>query len=76
MREITNNDMWAAIRGLRMAGMSLDELRMLADEHRQNPLFASQVVAKAADQYAVIKRARQTDDERKSVLRAKRRASK
>lgn len=74
MRDITNDDMWAAIRGLGMAGMEYDELTKLANEYRNSPDFAGQVIAKAADQYAVIKRARRDDDERKAALRAKRRS--
>ena len=65
MRKITNDDMWAAIRGLRMNGMDYDELTKLANEYRNSPDFAGRVIAKAADQYATIKRARQDEDERK-----------
>lgn len=50
MREITNDDMWSAIRGLRMWGRATEDLKALIAEHAPNPLFASQVIAKAATQ--------------------------
>lgn len=65
MREITNADLWAAIRGLRMARMTIAELATLEAEHRGNPLFASQVIAKAANQYAAIKQAREAPRKRR-----------
>ena len=72
MREITNDDIWAAIRGLGMAGMEYDELTKLAAEYCNSPDFAGQVIAKAADQYARIKRARHDDAASRSARRAKR----
>ena len=54
MREITNEDLWAAVRGLGMARMTGEELEKLAREHQDNRVFASQVIAKAAWQMASV----------------------
>ncbi len=58
MRLITNDDLWAAIRGLGMARMTREELAALATEHAPNPLFASQVIARAVQQYMIIRGSR------------------
>jgi hypothetical protein len=57
VRDISNSDLWSAIRALGMYGMSRDELQVLADHHERNPLFASKVIATAARQVAATKRA-------------------
>jgi hypothetical protein len=51
-RDVNNYDLWSAIRGLGMYGMSRDALQVLADRHERIPLFASKVIAMAARQVA------------------------
>jgi hypothetical protein len=60
-RDITNSDLWSAIRGLGMYGMTRDELIALAVEHERlsnvgRDAFASRVIAEAARQVAATKR--------------------
>lgn len=50
MRNITNADLWSAIRGLGMYRMDETMLRSLYRRHTATPLFASQVIAQAAAQ--------------------------
>jgi hypothetical protein len=47
-RPITEDDVAAAARGLRLSRMSRAELVALEREHAAKPLFASRVVAEAA----------------------------
>lgn len=47
-RAVTNSDVWAAIRGLGMARMSVLELEDLRIEHIDKEPFASRVIAIAA----------------------------
>jgi hypothetical protein len=55
-RRITQDDMNAAARGLRMAGMSVAELEVLIAEHpAASPLFASRVIHEAAKQIRAAK---------------------
>lgn len=49
-RPITNADLWAAIRGVRMMRMSHEERDALIVAHRDNQLFASRVIVEAARQ--------------------------
>lgn len=59
MREITNDDLWAAIRGLGMFNMTKCELIDLQRAHvaifKRDGMFASAVIAKAAQQVASTK---------------------
>lgn len=57
MRNITNADLWSAIRGLGMYRMDETMLRSLFRRHTGNPLFASQVIAQAAAQVLAGRRA-------------------
>jgi hypothetical protein len=54
-RAIDNSDLWAAIRGLGMHGMTRDELIELRGEHCNSAHFASRVIAEAALQVACTK---------------------
>lgn len=60
MREITNDDLWSAIRGIGMYGMTKAELLTLMHQHsvafKRDGMFASAVIAKAAQQVAATKR--------------------
>lgn len=51
--DFTNDDLWAAVRGLRMNSMTVAELDRLVEQHRRSPLFASRVIAEAARQMRV-----------------------
>lgn len=55
--DINNDDIWAAVRGLGMYGMSVAELDALIDQHIHNDLFASRVILRAACQVRSCKRA-------------------
>ena len=60
-RDITNDDLWAAVRGLGMYGKTYDELELLAHEHEMlvdvgRDAFASRVIAKAAREVMAWKR--------------------
>jgi len=54
MRAITNDDLWACIRGLRMARMTREELGELIARHKKlaGTMFASAVIVEAATQMA------------------------
>jgi hypothetical protein len=54
-RAITNDDLWAATRGLGMARMGGSELKELYDAHCKSAMFAGQVIAQAALDMAAIK---------------------
>lgn len=54
-RSIDNSDLWSAIRGIGMHRMTREELIALDAEHKNNPLFASQVISKAALQVLASK---------------------
>jgi len=55
-RDITNDDLHSAIRGLGMWGMSVDELDALIEAHVTQTLFASRVIAEAARQVLAWRR--------------------
>jgi hypothetical protein len=57
-RALTNDDLWSAIRGLGMFSKSVDQLIALYNEHKDNPNFASKVIAEAAKQVAITKGAK------------------
>jgi hypothetical protein len=58
-RQITNDDLWAAIRGLEMGRMSYRELEELRYEHAHpDKPFASHVIAEAARQMMIRGRGR------------------
>jgi hypothetical protein len=57
-RELTNDDLNAAARGLGMWGMEPAELDKLIDEHKENGAFASMVIVAAARQILAVKRSR------------------
>jgi len=57
-RASTNDDLWSAIRGLGMFSKSVDRLIALYNEHKDNPNFASKVIAEAAKQVAITKGAK------------------
>jgi hypothetical protein len=56
-QEITNDDIWASVRGLAMFKMSVEELDDLIDHHIHSDLFASRVIVHAAYQVSAAKRA-------------------
>lgn len=55
-REITNADLWAAIRGVGMMSMSIEDVRDLATAHSGKDAFASRVIASAARQVLAIRK--------------------
>ena len=56
-RQITNDDLWAAIRGIGMNGMTYRQLEELRHEHAHpDKPFASQVIAETARQMMAVKR--------------------
>ena len=56
----TNDDLWAAIRGLGMSRMNEDQLDQLMLEHQHNVAYASRVIYEAARQMRVIYRQRRS----------------
>lgn len=50
MRAITNDDIWSAFRGCRMASCSDDELQRLFLDNKESENFAGRVIAEAAKQ--------------------------
>jgi len=60
-RPITQDARNVAQRHLNMAALSLPELGALIEKHRNNPAFASQVIASAARQMLVEKRGREEE---------------
>ena len=55
-RDITNDDLWSAIRGLGMYRKSNEELQALIAEHKDSGMFAGRVIAGAARQVLAAKR--------------------
>lgn len=56
MRKPTQSDIETAQRGLRMVGMSVADLRELANDHENKEMFASKVIALGARQMIAAKR--------------------
>ncbi len=55
-RDVTNDDIWAAARGLRMYAKDKSELLAMAAYHSTIDVFASKVIVEAARQVAATKR--------------------
>lgn len=49
-RTIEPDDLWSAVRGLGLHSKTADELQALIDHHGQSEMFASKVIAEAAQQ--------------------------
>jgi len=56
-REITNADLWSAIRGCRLFSLSIRELDATIQMHARSDLFASAVIREAAAQVKAVKEA-------------------